>query len=71
MLINDDCMSPPAVAAGAVWAKAEEMNTEYSKTQGQKTVKNGLRLPHGTDTTAKHSEPLIVSGEATRKMLHF
>jgi hypothetical protein len=26
MLINVDCMSPPAAAAGAVWAKAEEMN---------------------------------------------
>jgi hypothetical protein len=26
MLIKVDCMSPPAAAAGAVWAKAEEMN---------------------------------------------
>ena len=27
MLINVDCKSPPAAAAGADWAKAEEMNT--------------------------------------------
>ena len=27
MLINEDCISPPAAAAGAVWAKAEEINT--------------------------------------------
>jgi hypothetical protein len=26
MLIKEDCMSPPAAAAGAVWAKADEMN---------------------------------------------
>ena len=28
MLIKVDCMSPPAAAAGAVCAKAEEMNME-------------------------------------------
>jgi hypothetical protein len=27
MLVKVDCKSPPAAAAGAVWAKAEEMNT--------------------------------------------
>src|SRR4051812_4510857 len=26
-LMNEDCMSPPVLAAGAAWAKAEEMNT--------------------------------------------
>jgi hypothetical protein len=26
MLIKEDCMSPPAAAAGAVWANADEMN---------------------------------------------
>jgi hypothetical protein len=30
MLVSDDIMSPPA-AAGAVWAKAEEMNTGTPK----------------------------------------
>jgi hypothetical protein len=37
MLIKEDCMSPPAAAAGAVWAKAEEMNTEkLHKTEDNK-----------------------------------
>jgi hypothetical protein len=36
MPIREDCMSPPA-AAGAVWAKAEEINTgELHKKIGQK-----------------------------------
>jgi hypothetical protein len=26
MLIKEDCMSPPAAAAGAVWANADEIN---------------------------------------------
>ncbi|GDX57466.1 hypothetical protein LBMAG30_16290 [Comamonadaceae bacterium] len=30
MLISEDCMSLPAAAAGAVWAKAEEINTSNS-----------------------------------------
>ena len=35
--IKVDCMSPPAAAAGAVWAKAEEMN------MGE-TPQNGLSV---------------------------
>jgi hypothetical protein len=30
MLPSEDIMSPPPAAAGAVWAKAEEMNKEVS-----------------------------------------
>jgi hypothetical protein len=28
MLIKEDCRSPPDAAAGAVWAKADEMNID-------------------------------------------
>jgi hypothetical protein len=36
MLIMEDCMSPPA-AAGAVWAKAEEISTgKLHKTRNTK-----------------------------------
>jgi hypothetical protein len=37
MLINDEPMSLPPAAAGAVWANAEEMNT------GDSSVWGGLR----------------------------
>jgi hypothetical protein len=31
MPVSEDIMSPPAAAAGAVWAKAEEINTADSR----------------------------------------
>jgi hypothetical protein len=62
MLIKVDCMSPPA-AAGAVWAKAEEMNT--GKLQEMNLVTKSAP-PEGADTrshTRTGCEQLtIVSG---------
>jgi hypothetical protein len=36
MLMREDCRSPPAAAAGAVWAKAEEINTGELHKKGEK-----------------------------------
>jgi hypothetical protein len=49
MLIKEDCMSPPAAAAGAVWAKAEEMNTNNST--------NGTNKKFGYAAVARVNAP--------------
>lgn len=55
MLISDDCMSLPAAAAGAVWAKAEEINKVDSQDQRQKKVVETRPAPkRGVLQTAEH-----------------
>jgi hypothetical protein len=41
MLMSDDNMSPPPEAAGAVWAKAEEMNKRDSSREKLECQKRG------------------------------
>jgi hypothetical protein len=49
MLIKEDCISPPAAAAGAVWAKAEDMNTKNST--------NGTNKKFGFTAVARVNAP--------------
>jgi hypothetical protein len=61
MLMSESVMPPAAAAAGAVWAKAEEMNTGNSKIINQKGQETdncalyaGLKR-NPSDTKPRHS----------------
>ena len=69
MLMREEPRSPLAVAAGAVWAKAEDINTENSPIRGNRALyadgywrlvskgvavgRSGLTLGHGFEVAPK------------------